>query len=332
MRAFIKKTIDPPKRKYNREIERNILTFGICLVVATVMWFLNILNKEYTTKITYPVKYADLPKGKLLVSELPEEITLEIKAHGFALLRYRIGTSFLPIVFNVNAYTNEAIEKKDLLDYTIYLSEIKDKISSQLNNDLNLINIEPKSIHFKFSKLQSKTVRVIPQVNYSLRRQHILKNPISVSPDRVMISGPDSVLDTIYAVYTRPLDLKDLSRNVNRTVSILPVPGIQPDIEEVKIQIEVERFTEARKNVPLRVKNLPESFLLQLFPGSVDVTYEVGLSRYDQVTDTSFIFTVDYDQIPHSPDFLPVHVEKCPDFIQNLSCSPGKVEYLVEKK
>lgn len=186
MRGFIDKILGYFGVSHELHIKRNVITYGVCVIIATVLWFLNALNKEYNTEITYPIKYTDLPKGKLLVSEPPKEMTLSIKAHGFALLRYSISTSFLPIVLNVNSL----IDKKDLLEYTVNMSEIKDRISAQLNSDIQLLSIKPEFITFKFSRFESKRVPVIPQVNYTLKRQYMLKNDISIAPDSVDISGP----------------------------------------------------------------------------------------------------------------------------------------------
>lgn len=82
MRGFIGKILGYFGASHELHIKRNVVTYGICVIIATVLWFLNALNKEYTTEITYPIKYTELPKGKLLVSEPPKEMTLAIKAHG----------------------------------------------------------------------------------------------------------------------------------------------------------------------------------------------------------------------------------------------------------
>ena len=93
-------------------IDRNIISYGICVVIASILWFLNALNKEYTSKITYPVKYTDFPQGKFLVSDPPQNISLEVKANGFTLLAYRLRTSFRPIVVNINSYSKHSLEKR----------------------------------------------------------------------------------------------------------------------------------------------------------------------------------------------------------------------------
>ena len=81
MRGIIDKIVNFFKSHHDLHIKRNVITYGVCLIIATVLWFLNTLNKEYTTELTYPIRYTDLPKGKLLVSEPPKNMTLEIRAH-----------------------------------------------------------------------------------------------------------------------------------------------------------------------------------------------------------------------------------------------------------
>lgn len=328
MRGFIGKILSYFGASHELHIKRNVVTYGVCVIIATVLWFLNALNKEYTTEITYPIKYTELPKGKLLVSEPPKEMTLTIKAHGFALLRYNISTSFLPIVLNVNSL----LDKKDLLEYTINTSEIKDRISTQLNTDIQLISIKPESITFQFSRFESKRVPVIPRVEYTLKRQYMLKNDISVIPDHVDISGPASILDTLKAVYTKPISFKELSKEVTKTVSFEEIYGTQINENDAKVKIEVERFTESKKTVPLVVKNLPDSLFIRLFPHAIDVTFDVGLSRYEVVSDTSFSFYVDYNQIKNNPASLNIQIERSPRHIKDLVFTPETIEYLIEKK
>ena len=49
------------KEKY---LNRNIVSYLICVVIASILWFLNTLSKDYLTEITYPVKYTNFPAGK----------------------------------------------------------------------------------------------------------------------------------------------------------------------------------------------------------------------------------------------------------------------------
>lgn len=54
----------------------------------------------------------------------------------------------------------------------------------------------------------------------------------------------------------------------------------------------------------VRVPYPADSLLIRLFPHSIDVTFDVGLSRYEVVSDTSFSFYVDYNQIKTNPGYI----------------------------
>lgn len=318
-------------KAFRLHIDRNIISYGICVLIASVLWFLNALNKDYTTDIAYPVKYTDFPHGKYLVSKLPSHITLEVKAKGFALFAHRIRTSFLPVIFNVNTYSNHLLEKDNVYEYTLHLNDIRDRISNQLNSDIKLLNIQPEEIEFRFSKAVTRRIAVRPVVQYTLKQQYILKNGIVCSPDSVTASGPAAIIDTLNSVSTHVWDAGEIKKDITRILPLNPVPGIKVEENEVKISMQPERYTEANRSIPIKIQHLPDSLDIKLFPETVEITYEVGLSRYDAVKDADFLFTVDYKKAGHA-SFLPVHAARYPAFIKDLKYTPQKVEFILEKK
>lgn len=317
-------------KKSNLRIDRNIITYLICVVIATILWFLNALNKDYSAVISYPVKYVNLPQGKHLISDLPSTLSLEVRAKGFALLGHRISTSFLPITFNVNTYSNHLLEKDEVFEYTLNTNEIKDKIGNQLNTEIKLLDITPATIEFKFAQSVEKRVAVRPVVNYTLKRQYIL-NQITATPDSVLVSGPATIIDTLRYISTKSLRLKDLGKSVTKEVELTPLRGCTVDDATVKLDLQVEQFTETKKTIRLQARHVPGSFYLRLFPDNVNITYDVGLSNYEKITNQDFEFYVDYDQT-QSSSYLDVKVGKTPAFIKNLVFSPQKVEYIIERK
>lgn len=317
-------------KKSNLRIDRNIITYLICVVIATILWFLNALNKDYSAVISYPVKYVNLPQGKHLISDLPSTLSLEVRAKGFALLGHRISTSFLPITFNVNTYSNHLLEKDEVFEYTLNTNEIKDKIGNQLNTEIKLLDITPATIEFKFAQSVEKKVAVRPVVNYTLKRQYIL-NQITATPDSVLVSGPATIIDTLRYISTKSLRLKDLGKSVTKEVELTPLRGCTVDDATVKLDLQVEQFTETKKTIRLQARHVPGAFYLRLFPDNINITYDVGLSNYEKITNQDFEFYVDYDQTKSS-SYLDVKVGKTPAFIKNLVFSPQKVEYIIERK
>ena len=63
--------------------DRNLFTFLIFLVLSTGFWFLNALQKDYTTTVEYPVEFTNIPEGFILKESKAKELQLKVKAGGF---------------------------------------------------------------------------------------------------------------------------------------------------------------------------------------------------------------------------------------------------------
>lgn len=311
-------------------LSNNIISYLICVAIASIVWLLSTLNKDYTTELTYPVKYINLPEDKYPLSELPAQLRLEVQAKGFVLLSYRLKTSFLPITINFNTYSKHLKDNKDIFEYTLYTDDIKDKMSSQIDSDIKLLNIYPESIEFQFATAKQKKVAIRPNIDYTLKQQYILTQMTAI-PDSISVSGPALIIDTLQYIATEPLHLKKLSKNTSRTLNLASSPNLYFKAETVEVLLEIEQFTEMKRTLPITILNIPDSMNIRLFPPQINISYDIGLSKYDQVSDQDFVFSVDYPKNSKT-DFLEVKITQSPDFVKNISYSPKQVEYILEKK
>lgn len=309
---------------------RNIITYLICVVIASILWLLNTLNKEYTAEITYPVKYANFPKGKYPLNPLPTQIRLEVKAKGFALLGYHIKTSFLPVSINVNGFNSLFQCKNQIWEYTLSTNDLKEKINSQLSSEVKLLNVLPAEITFRLAAASRKKIAVRPDLHYTLKRQYIV-NRIEIRPDSMLVSGPAPIIDTLQNIRTQPITLKNVGKNVSVTTGLTALPHCTYEETPIEVRIQVEQFTEAKRTIPITPRFVPDSVNIRLFPDDVNISYEVGLSQYDKMSNDDFTFTVDYPSHTHTP-YLEVKAGKIPAYIKNLNYTPQKVEYILEKK
>ncbi|MDL2251278.1 YbbR-like domain-containing protein [Odoribacter sp. OttesenSCG-928-J03] len=319
-------------KKYYSKMDRSIITYSICVFIAAGLWGLNKLNREYTTEISYPVKYTDFPKDKYIVNTPPQEIVIEVKAKGFVLLRHQISHAFLPITLSLNsAQTSKQPQNKEIQEYALKLNDIREKIAGQLSSSIKLISIDPEEIHLAFSKATSKKVKISPLVKYSMKKGYILKDAITCIPDSVEINGSAALLDTIREIRTSMWHAGEIHKNKTSDIELLYPSGVHADIKSVNATVEVERFTEAKRSIPIIPLNVPDSLRIKLFPENVEITYEVGLSRYDFINDKDFRFIAVYDPKDGS-SYLQVKADMLSPFIQNLRFTPQKIEFILEKK
>lgn len=308
--------------------DRRIFVFAACLLIATVLWFLNALEKDYSTTLTYSVKYVNPPRNLYLASTPPDRLRLNVQAHGFTLLRHKLSFSFSPIVFDLTTiFQSMQSPGKTVLISTENLIR---RVENQITKEFSITDVSPNSILFVFDSLQMKKVPVTPDVNLSFSPQFYLTDSITVEPDSVEISGPVAVLDTIQYLSTETVALENLGTTVERTVNIQNPPYTNLAPEKVALRIPVERFTEKSLTLPIQVINKPDNVDLKLFPNQVNVVVSVGLTAYEKITASDFLATVDFNQITIDKETVEIQIEKQPGFIQLKKVSPLSVEYLIE--
>ncbi len=313
-------------------LRKKVLLFGFFLFVSVFLWLLIALGKQYDDQIPYPVNYKNFPESKVLIGDLPDHLILDVKASGFTLLRYRLSSRYLPISFSVNSFKMNRLPGSDSSSFYIETRFAEDHISSQLSYGFIINKILPDTLIFRFGNVSSKVVPVISAFRYQLGKQLILKNPLSLNPDSVMVSGPDFLIDTINAVLTQNPDFGVISKNSNRKVQLSELKYVYVQESEVKIGFEVEKFTEKNIRVPVEIINLPESIHMQAFPRYVQLICQVGLSNYEKLEGSMFRAQVDYTEIASEKnDKLKVTITKQPAFIQVVRYSPKTVEFIIEK-
>jgi hypothetical protein len=202
--------------------DRQIIIFLICLLIATILWFLNALSKEYSTYVAYPVKYVNPPKNQFLSTPLPSRLEMKVEAHGFILLRHKLSFSFSPILLNLTTMTSNLEPTGG--NYTIRTSSLINTLSNQISKELSITEIKPEELVFKLDSLKTKTVGVQPDVKLEFNPQYNLKEPVSVIPKQVLITGPASVLDTISNLKTEFKSFEKVEKNFEKVVSVVHPP------------------------------------------------------------------------------------------------------------
>jgi len=304
--------------------------FSVFLVISAAIWMLNALSKNYTSDIEYPLVYTDFPEERVFVGEMPGHLDLQINAHGYALLRYKLFRKPVPISFKISAFN--MARRSDSSSAFILTRYLRDQISSQLPAELQLLEIKPDTLHFQFTDRITKRVGVRADLDFTVDKQFTIKDEIRLTPDSVDLTGPDVILDTLDFVKTEWMDLGLLTRDYKERLRWEEIPELLYQVSRVDCSIELERFTEMQVPVPIDVLNLPDSISLQTFPSRIMLTCRVGLSKYDRVESHPFRAVVDYEMIDERTNVLNVNVQNLPIYLLSYEYSPKSVEFLKSLK
>jgi YbbR domain-containing protein len=312
------------------QFNRSLGIFLICLVFATILWFLNALSKNYTITVTHPVLLTNLPRNTFIANNPPDRLNLKVHAYGFELLRYKLSISFLPITLEVDKLIKE-VEPSTNGFYIINSNDIKESISLQLGSEIQLLEISPATFTLAFDSLGVKQVPVGSQINLGFRPRFDLIREIEFKPPFVTVSGPQEIITEIDTVYTVPRTFKNLDAPFSQEI-VLVIPRqayIEP--QKVKMKADIEEFTEKSMSVPVWIDKQPENIRLRLFPNEVEVNFKTGLSQYALIKPEDFGLYVSWDDINSNLQSLKVKISKLPAAVKSVKISPENVEYLIEK-
>ena len=318
--------------KKNIKADRRLLVFLFFVVIATIFWFLNQLEKEYVTDISLPVRYTNMPADKILVNELPEYFDIRVRAHGYKLLEYKISNKFLPFQVNVNSITLRMLSGSDFSKLYALTRLMDDKIENQLSSELEIVSISPDTIYFEFADRIFKKVPVASNIEAKPATQFMIRGNIDFKPDSITISGAEPIIDTIHEVFTNNKELIDLAVNYNDDIKLKKIENVNLSEDKVDYSINIEKFTEGSQSIALHVINVPDSLIIRTFPKEITVTYLVALSDYEKVLPELFEAVIDFKETNNQLNRLNILIENSPEYIRSLRYYPKTVEYIIERK
>lgn len=333
MIVSIEKLIGKIGKNLKAEAIRNnqkMIIFIICLIIATILWFLNALSKNYITSISYPVKYVNLPENKFIINEPPRHLDLKVNAHGFTLLRYKMKLALSPVILNISEILNENRSAGNAT-YSIPTNSFSDMITNQVSSEIRIMDIRPVSITLAFDSLESRMIPVKSRGEIQFKPRFDFSDSTVISPGKVRVSGPRALMGSIDTIYTVSKIFRNVDETINQEIA-LEIPAkttVEP--KKVNLYSPVDEYTENSFSVPIHIKSLPEGEKLRLFPQEAVVSFNIGLRQFATATPEAFYIYVDYQDILKGSATLPVYYEDTPTGVRNLKISPLHVEYLIEK-
>jgi len=328
---YVKKKIRQLLDKLSR-YHQKLFIFLFFVVIASVFWYIRSLGEEYEAVVDYPVRYTNFPEGKVLVGEMPDKLTLTIQSTGFNILKSKLNLNLIPLRFDVNSFSLRSIG----IDTFYILTETVHDILSEELSQVQILDISPDTLFFRFNELHVRKIAVMPQLDMNERffhLQYMQNGDIEVIPDSIIVSGPSGLLDAMGVVYTEPLKLTGLSDTTEVTAELLKADQLSYSQQKVKVIIPVDQFTEVDENLPVSSVNVPDSLQIIPMPGQVRITYRICLSNYNKIRNNPLDLCIDYDKaVREQTRRLSVFLSDTPAYISNIRLNPKEIEYLIRRK
>ena len=319
--------------KKGNGIDREVVIFGFFLLLSFVFWYLNSLEKNTEYNIKYPVRYTNIPEGRVLFEDLPARLDLYLKGPGYSILRLKLSGNKSPVILDVSTINYRRVPGSRTLSYYVLTSGLIPKLRNQLRTECEIASIKPDTLFFSFDRIITRQVAVKADVDVITEKQYLLKGNIRVEPDNLAITGPKRILDTLTAVRTKFKKLRGVNETIIRSIALVTPRECTISTRKVTLTIPVEQFTEAEIKVPVRILNCPDSISIKIFPDIVTVTGQVAIGDYKKFEEIPFEVVLDLAKADlNSSEKIPVGFRNIPPFVSSLRVSPAKVDFLIEKK
>ena len=120
---------------------------------------------------------------------------------------------------------------------------------------------------------------------------------ISVQPDSVLVYGEPIRLETIEAVYTKPIRYYDICEDLQGVIVLEKIKGVRVSENEASYSVGVKRYVEVSSMVSVKPVNVPADKVMKVYPSVVEVSLRCNFPMADEPLSTLRVEAVDNDYI-----------------------------------
>ncbi len=309
-----------------RQGNKKTSVFIICLLIASVLWLFSKFSQDYNLSVEIPFAIVDVPKDTKVVLLSDSFLRVHVQDNGFDLIPIGLfGVSqTLDIPFSQLKLVQD---KRDSDVYYLEPTLLGKAITQEYGFDI--LNFEHQdSLLITTERLVQKKVPIIIPLDIEWASQTQLAEPISMSPDSLIIYGNKSQIDTIEAVSTAFQYFTNLQHSVDREIGLHIPKGIRVSHRQVRLKIQTEAFTETALSIPI---DTPWDSVgnVRVFPSEVLVRFAVPLSVYKHISVQQFKVHGNIDSAKSGQ--LSIHIQQQPNKIRILSVEPQTAEFIFVK-
>ena len=306
---------------------KEVFIFLFFLLLAFVFWLLHSLQEESERRFELALRYKNIPDEWTLSDDNPNTISVILKDKGISLLYYFWNKRYFSIDVSVS-------DLQQISDTTLQIPNriLEAGLAKQLITSTSIISFEPQEIRLHYDLLSSRLTPVIANVIIATKQGFQVSDSISILPPEVRLFGSSKVLDTLNQVKTNLVQLEGIATTREMTVRLDLPAGVKAEIETVKLTIPVEEFTEKKISLPVISHDIPENYILRIFPSSVEIACNLPLSQFRELTEEMFEILIPFSEFEENQATgkIPVRLTRRPSWVSNPVIIPGEVEFIIE--
>lgn len=296
--------------------------FLFFLLFSFVLWFIAKFSKEYTEIISLEMALENIPATIIPNIQSLPKIEFTLKASGFQFLYYQFLDNRLKInVQDANFESGRAI---------LPIASQFQNLQGQLLGETEIINYFPAIIEFDYQEQSAKRLALLSP-DFKMALGYTITS-IQFEPDSIDVIGPKDKIKAIKSIQPN-YESKDLIKASFE--SQLNVSSNDPLItlseNTVSIKVDVDRFSEAKYQLPIEMINVPNGAVFKFFPSQVSLTFSAPLNTLREISPEDFKIGADYNQLSENNKSVKLKVFSSPKGTTNLRIEPKEVQYLMRQ-
>ena len=303
--------------KVNR---RNWKAIILSMLAAMVFWFLNALNKQYTTNISFPLTFDYDAKFYVPVEPLPNNIQINVTGLGWDLLRRSTGFNVPPLVI--------PLERPS--DVRKIVGETLPVLFSDQMNALQINYVLADTLNIRFEQKISRWLTLtVDSVERRLDPDFGLVGPVSIIPDSILLEGPIRTVSELKEPYPIFLQETGIDESIDRFIEVR-TPNNELVIkkpERVRVVINVEHFVELTDSVLLSFLNPPTQWQLRLERSKIPVTLRMKEAIRDTFAWDSLQAVVDLKGFKRGKHTILPSIQELPSEVTVVSVDSLHITY-----
>lgn len=300
---------------------QNLGTIALCLVLATLLWFLQGMGKQYEYVLKVKTRYENLPPDFYQYNRLPATLDLKVYGYGWDLFRIYTGIS-----------NNKLVIDFEQIDFTenLYTANLIPILSPQLPGRVLIRKVTPSLIRFESGKLIKRKLPIQADVRFKFESGYSGVGKPLIIPDSIVVNMPESLVNRITAIETRAFESPLLSSSFTTNLALKKMEHLgvyYPDVP-IKLIQTVDRFVDVEKMITVQIRNAPQDKSIRLVPSVVKVRCKVPMKFYKRFQQELITVEVNGLDLKRGERFLVPVIKQAPVYARNFHVLPSRIDYL----
>lgn len=302
-------------------MNKKIITIISISIFSIVLWGSISLSEEYNTSYTLPIEFVDLSDDYSINTDKLKKVSISLKGDGWSLAGLALKSELKFYISPQNEEGRQVISSRNEIERNDWLP-----------SNVQVTEVQPDVIEFDVERISFRRVPIDPDIAVNFKDEYGMISNISIEPDSVDISGPESKIKNIEKVKTELIEFNNVDNSVSANVPLEKIESIDYYYNFTKIEFDVQKISNKTfEDVAVETRNVPTSKQLDLFPPKIRVVLRGGINVLGKLVSEDINPYVTFDQALNDTLGAITPIIEVPEFTEVIVIKPNKLDYIIKQ-